>query len=205
MREQSQVSFALLRRCAATVQGLTQSTLESGEETLDLIALTVNEFVEVTIHLPTVTRFRPATASTFIQCNHGAAHAQFLPSRGVIALGVVARVSQHAVDPHPLHRSSQDRHKQRSVVARPSSQQCVDHQVGAVVADQGELGPTLYFVAFLVHAPGVVRRAMPSLQARAVDRSLFFRADHAAGEGGFEDGVEQAMVGVFFNRRCCAL
>src|SRR5579859_5828497 len=92
-----QIALPLTRFVAVATQCRTETTLQSGNHTFHLPALTILAAVEPPSHLSAVALAGPTASAAGVERDHCRADAQVLASHAVVGLRVIAGISQQAV------------------------------------------------------------------------------------------------------------
>jgi len=200
----------------AGAERVTRAALLPAVAALDLPALAVALAIDAPLEAPA--RAAPArgpdasvAGAPRVDRNQGISPER--RTEGVVPLGVVPGVGEHARERHGERRQARGRApydgaEERTVVARPLGGHGGEDEVRLDIAAHGELGPAAGGVG--AAAVAVVRAAVRQLVARAVDgdrdplRAGRGRVEQARGVGEDEGGVLEGAEGPPFSSRRAA-
>lgn len=205
MHEDSNQGLSGPCRVDATREDRTQTPLVCGDLAFDEPPLQVEAAGKAPTQGAAERSQRPfASAVATIQADDALGDAKDLEGELEIGFGVVAGISQDAVQGRTLMSLGDERTEVRRVAGRPQSYSGREEKRGLEIGYEGNLDPAGSLEFSRGTAVPVVVADVAGIEAGGVDGGDGLVGDQATFAGGSDDGVEEGVEGPFFLKRCSA-
>lgn len=189
----------------ATEEDGAHATLVSGDLALDQPALSVERARETSAQSATKGSQRPlAPAVALMDPDDALRDAKGFEGALQIGFGIIAGISQDAVERNPLMRLGDEGSEVGVVRSRAHADPGRQEERGIEVGHERDFDPARTLEFPRRSAIPVVIADMTGVEARGIDGGDGIVGDQATIAGASKDGVEQSVEDPFFSKRCSA-